>query len=122
MVGGLISLVWCLVVLIFALRRAIPGTSLFPEIDFASKLSTRGNLLSDSVGDILSTLSMANTYEISKALARTKFHLHINPASTELGQDRPVAVMECEDADVVRKLERVGTVEMYDSVIPNGKF
>jgi hypothetical protein len=64
---------------------------------------------------------MANTYEISKALGHSKFHLHVNPASAELGQSRPVAVMECETVEEVRKVDRVGTVERYDSVIPNGK-
>ena len=110
-----------MVVLIFALRRATPGTSLFPEIDFASKMS-RGNSSSHALGDILSTLSMANTYEISKALTHSKFHLQVNPADTELGQDRPVAVMECDAVEEARKVDRVGTVERYDSVIPNGKF
>jgi hypothetical protein len=122
MVGGLVSLVWCLIVLVFSLSRVTPGTSLFPEIDFASKVSRDANSPPHSLEDILASLSVANTCEIRKALAHSKFHVQMNPASLELGQGRPVAVMECEVVNEARMLDSVGEVETYESVILNGKF
>lgn len=96
MVGGLISLFWCLLVLGLSLVRMTPGTSLFPEIDFASKLSGNTMPSSQSLLDILSGLSMANTCEIKKALAHSKFHVQLTSANHELEQGKTVAVMQCE--------------------------
>jgi hypothetical protein len=96
MVGGVISLLWCLIVLALSLGRTIPETSLFPEIDFASKLS--GDLISssNSLQDILPTLSLANTCQIRRALAHSKFRVQLSSANPELGQAKTVAVIQCE--------------------------
>jgi hypothetical protein len=98
MVGGIISLLWCLTVLALSFAQTTPGTSLFPEIDFASKITAQDKPSSLNVlPAFLSGLSMAGTFEIRKALERVKFYVHMNvdsPIST--GQSMRRSVIEYE--------------------------
>ena len=117
MVGGLFSLLWCLIVLALSLVRRTPGSSLFPEIDFASKVSSsrEPKPASNSVRDILSTLSTANTFQINRELARSKFYVQMAPANPEYGQDKPIAAIECEIVDDVRISQRMTDVDSYET-------
>ena len=82
MIGGIISLLWCLIVLVLSFSQTTPGTSLFPEIDFASKVTSEDKTLAlafrSALPAFLSGLSMAGTFEIKKALERVKFYVHMN--------------------------------------------
>lgn len=91
MVGGFISLLWCLVALVLSMTRIAPKTSMFPEIDFASKVTrhqapdlvlSRNSGSSDALANVLSRLRNANSHEIRKGLAGSEFHVGV--AETEV--------------------------------------
>jgi hypothetical protein len=99
MVGGIISLIWCLTVLALSFSQTTPGMSLFPEIDFASKITADDKPLSalNVLPAFLAGLSMAGTTEIKKALERVKFFVHMNiggPGASGPGMRQ--SVIECE--------------------------
>ena len=94
-----------------SLVRTTPGASLFPEIDFASKISREANQLSYSLQNVLSTLSMANTFEIRRALANSKFHVYMNLPSPEIGRDKPITVIDCKIEDDGRAWDRISEGE-----------
>src|SRR5579859_2695290 len=75
MVGGLFSLIWCLVVLTICMRQRTPVTSLFGDIDFASKLLPEAQPFINSVPPLTSSLSMASTCKIRRELAPVRFHV-----------------------------------------------
>ena len=101
MVGGVFSLVWCLSVLALSLVRTTPGSSLFPEVDFASKLSTKMNPSPNSLQHVLSMLSTSNSHRISRKLADSSFYVRINPPNPETGDSKPVAFIERQNVDDV---------------------
>jgi len=87
MVGGLLSLLWCLILLSVSLGRTTPPTSLFPEIDFASKLgSEETNQEGHSLREVISSLNMAQTFEICRELAPMKVHLRMDSVGQDFGQ------------------------------------
>lgn len=90
MVGGIISLLWCLVVLALSFSQTTPGTSFFPEIDFASKVTSeeKPSALRSALPAFLSALSMAGTVEIKKALERVRFYVHMN---LSVGDSNPIS-------------------------------
>ena len=112
MVGGIISLAWCLSVLALSLIRTTPGSSLFPEIDFVSKLSSKTNPSRHSLQHVLSMLSTANSYEISRELAHSKFYVRINPPSPEMGNDKATSIIEWQNVNV----NEMGLSESSDEV------
>jgi hypothetical protein len=71
-----------------------PGTSLFPEVDFAAKVASASTSIY-SLPYLLSLLSNAGSYEIRKALAPARFYVHVvdpdseKRASVVLEQRRP---------------------------------
>jgi len=75
MVGGLFSFLWCGIVLVLSFTRITPGTSFFPEIDFASKLApgARPSLL--MFPSLPSGSSLSGSLEIKRALARSRLYL-----------------------------------------------
>jgi len=79
MVGALLSLLWCLIVLSVSLLRPVPPTSLFPEIDFASKIPREASLW-----NVLARLSMASSWSITRQLAAEKLYLARRPTGAEL--------------------------------------
>jgi len=113
MVGGLVSLMWCFTALVFSMARTTPRTSLFPEIDFASKVMRHGGHNSrcirlqsrHSFQNVLSRLNNSNTYEIWNALAPSK--LYIRVADSEVEESRPITMIwerngwrHCHETDV----------------------
>lgn len=101
MVGGLISVIWCFVALLLSMVIITPSTSLFPEIDFASKVARIPVDISsvyprpqssESLPDVLSRLSNANSYEIRKEFAPSRFYVQI--ATSDVEGDRPISTMD----------------------------
>lgn len=61
-----------------------PKLSMFPEMDFASKVA-------EQLGDELARLSNATSREIRKGLARCKFYIRVPEAAVDLEEGlRPV--------------------------------
>lgn len=85
-VGGLVSLIWCLTTLCFVLHIRIPKLSLFPEIDITSKVVTESNgqVVHDSSSSIaalsilLSPLSNAGSIAVRKGLRYLR--VYVRPA------------------------------------------
>jgi hypothetical protein len=70
-----------------------PGTSLFPEVDFAAKVASASTSIY-SLPYLLSLMSNAGSYEIRKALAPARFYVHVvdpteKKPSVALEQRRP---------------------------------
>ena len=86
MVGSLFSLLWCLIVLSLTLVRTTPPATYFPDVDLASKV--RGEQQSgsqpSSFSDVLSTLSLANSFKISKEISKTQFYVRMRQTSADL--------------------------------------
>ena len=112
-VGALLSLVWCITALMLTLFRTTPGSSLFPEIDFASKIPRETRILPYSFQNLLSTLSLANTLEISRALANSKLHVKMDFPSSETERKNPRAVFEAKMDDEDRTSNTMGESEPY---------
>jgi hypothetical protein len=106
MIGGLVSLVWCLFVLALSFTRATPGTSLFPEIDFASKVGNSSNPSHRSLQHVLSTLSTSSSHKICEELARSMFY--VRPSVKQ--EDQITANMEC---------QHVSNQEIIEEYIPH---
>jgi len=84
-IGGIISLLWCLVVLTVSLSRGqlVAGT-LFTEVDVASKLPQFGQLR-----DVLSSLSITNSWKICRELANQILQLEIiSPTKAEFSPEK----------------------------------
>jgi hypothetical protein len=64
------------------MRARIPGTSLYPDVDFASKVASASASVY-SLPYLLSLLSNAGSYEIRKALAPARFYVHVVDSITE---------------------------------------
>lgn len=92
MVGGFIALIWCFGTLCASWWIPTPEASLFPEIDFASKLppieklnimnleekpKAYSSVVERSIADF-STLSNAGTLEIKRRLARARFFIQFS--------------------------------------------
>lgn len=75
MIGGILSFLWCLIVIILTFTRVTPGTSFFPEIDVAAKFSQGANPELVARPPLSSDLSVGDSLEIRRAMARTKFYL-----------------------------------------------
>src|SRR5277367_478169 len=95
MVGGFLSILWCFAALCLSLSVQTPNSSLFPEIDIASKATDAPNsqhLLSPSSSPIytgsyplvqnansfsrlVSPLNNAGSIEIRKKLANARFYV-----------------------------------------------
>lgn len=86
MIGGLVSLLWCLIVLSVSLARRPLPPSFFPEIDFASKIVSESKFPShtSSLWHVLSNLRMANSFEITKELAKTKFYMRNHQIDSDI--------------------------------------
>ena len=100
-VGGLVSVLWCFVALVLSMVRITPTTSLFPEIDFASKVARSPGATSSvypqpgscgSLPNVLSRLSNANSYAIRKGLTPSKFYVRAETWDVE--GDRPISTMD----------------------------
>jgi hypothetical protein len=77
MVGGLVSLVWCIVVLAVCWAEGFPITSMFPEVDFASKVAGRTTPDdTQSLPALLSNLSHSDSNEIRKGLRSSRFYMY----------------------------------------------
>lgn len=85
MAGGLFSFLWCLIVLVLSFVRITPGTSFFSEIDFASKLAPDANPSLQAIPPLPSILSLSDSFEIKRALARSTFYLKWNAPTVEQG-------------------------------------
>ena len=85
MVGSLFSLVWCLIALNLSLVRITPTTSLFPEIDFASKLLPGAGPSLQSIPPLPSSLSASNTVRVRRDLAGSQFFVRWKPPTKEAG-------------------------------------
>ena len=97
MVGGFVSLAWCLTALIIVLFIATPNLSLFPEIDFAAKVvheTTRWvNRQSHySIAGLLSSLSNAGTKEIRNQMAFARFYTRISNDAVGAHERAPVVI------------------------------
>lgn len=82
--GSALSLVWCIVLLALCISFEIPNSSLFPEIDFASRCiesETPGH--SSSIGRLLFPLGNAISRDVQHQLEQTRFFVG---ARQELGE------------------------------------
>ena len=98
MVGGLLSLVWCLTALGLSMAIIVPKTSMYSEIDFASKLTgTEGYTVSrdsrSSLPNVVSLLSNSNSREIRKGLADSRFYVPVPHSEIEGEGNRPVTLI-----------------------------
>jgi hypothetical protein len=91
MVGGLFSFLWCCLVLVLSFTRITPGTSFFPEIDFASKLAPGARPELVMVPPLPSSLSLSGSFEIKRALARSKLYLRWNSTVEQQGTKENIA-------------------------------
>src|SRR5437667_5568 len=100
MVGGLISLMWCFIALAISMVKTTPRTSLFPEIDFASKVARNGGYLSPrytrpgsrySFQHMLSRLSNSDSYEIRRGLGSSKIYARL--ADPDIAGNKPFTLM-----------------------------
>ena len=87
MVGGLFSFLWCGIVLVLSFTRITPGTSFFPEIDFASKLEPGVTPSLMMIPSLHSGLSMSDSWEIKRALARSRLYLRWSSKVEQPEQD-----------------------------------
>jgi hypothetical protein len=98
MIGGLISLLWCIIALALSMAIIAPKTSMFPEIDFASKVTghemgRRDSVSWDALTNVLGRLSNAGSREIRKGLVGMKFYLRVAETVSENGGVRPVTLV-----------------------------
>jgi hypothetical protein len=103
MIGGLISLLWCLVALPFAMAAMSPKTSFYPEVDFASKVTApkdpeiypRNSIFRESITTVLASLSNATSREIRNGLAGSKLYVRVHePEDEEVeGDTRRVTII-----------------------------
>jgi len=103
MAAGIFTLVWCVTILLSSLLFArTPNISLFPEVDFASKVVVEGNScrIYDSsssaapVAKRLSPLSNATSTEIRNKLAAEVFLLRrANRWESDVRGNGPVAII-----------------------------
>jgi hypothetical protein len=75
-----------------------PKTSLFPEIDFASKVTGhqmggRDSVSWDTLTNVLSRLSNASSREIRKGLGGLKFYLRVTEPAVENDGTRPITLV-----------------------------
>jgi hypothetical protein len=81
--------------------RTTPKTSMFPEIDVASKVASKdpispaGSRGRRSFQNLLSRLSNSNSHEIRKGLATSSFFVRV--ADAEVEGTRPVTMMSEEN-------------------------
>jgi hypothetical protein len=108
------SLIWCIGVLALSMTRKSPRTSLFPEVDFASKVARTGVPVSprharsqsrDSFQNVLSGLSNADSREIRRGLAPSTFYVRI--AEPEFEGDRPVTMTSEENWQAPYRAARI---------------
>src|SRR5271154_3777190 len=80
MAGALLSLLWCLAILLYTLYSRTPNVSLFPEIGIASKVAAESNIdghrQPSPLAKLLSPLSNSVSSEIRKQLAGQMFVLY----------------------------------------------
>jgi len=70
------------------MRSNVPNTSLFPEIDFASKVSAESIAITDSASAYgrLSTLGNGGSGEALRRFRNTRFYTRDVSADSELGE------------------------------------
>jgi hypothetical protein len=102
MVGGLFSVLWCFVALVLSMVRKTPSTSMFPDIDFAAKVTQRRALSvyprpqpREGFTDVLAGLTNATSYEIRKRLAPSELYVHV--ATSDVEGDGPLRMMDDDD-------------------------
>jgi hypothetical protein len=101
MVGGLISVVWCLFLFSLALIRPTPQTSFFSEIDLLPKCAAGRFLSTDSFQGMLSRLHSSTTCQITRELAGSMFHVQATSPSCDHGGglSNPITFMEGKNVD-----------------------
>jgi hypothetical protein len=98
MVGGIVSTIWCFIALGLSIFRIAPTTSLFPEIDFASKIthgvSTPREPLPSPLPfhELLSKVSNASSSEIRDVLAPAEIYVRVAP-SVHVEGYRPIGTI-----------------------------
>jgi hypothetical protein len=75
MAGGLLSLIWCALVLVVCWKEGFPVTSLFPEVDFASKVAGAPKE-EGSLPVLLSDLSQQDSKQIRADLNDVTFYMY----------------------------------------------
>lgn len=76
MAGGIASIIWCLSLLAVCWAEGFPITSLFPEVDFASKVAGVPASGGQSLPSLLSQLSYSTTNQIRKVLGSAMFYMY----------------------------------------------
>lgn len=72
-----------MLVLVLSLVRITPGTSFFPEIDFASKLAPGASPTLLTVPSLASVLCRSDSFEIKRALGGSRFYLRWGSPTVE---------------------------------------
>src|SRR5205809_5986544 len=84
MLGSVFSLVWSIAVLAICMRVQIPNSSLYPEIDFASKcvnLRSEPTISASSASHLLYPLSNADSGQIRKRIGKTRFFVDVRESA-----------------------------------------
>jgi hypothetical protein len=110
MIGGILSLTWCIIALIVILQVATPNLSLYPEIDVAGKVIHENSRWINrqshySISGLLSSLSNAGTREIKKQMAFARFYTRV--FNNAVGRyEKPPVVIALQESDNLQQLTR----------------
>ena len=87
-VGASISFGWEIILLISCMRSNVPNTSLFPEIDFTSKVLAESIAITDSASAYgrLSTLGNGGSAEVLRRLRNTRLYTRDVSTNSQLGE------------------------------------
>jgi hypothetical protein len=94
MIGGFISLIYCVVIVCLGLFVKVPNNSLFPEIDFSSKVAVGDKFASSySYSSLVANMSNADSFEVTRRLESSRFYLRFsNDMRSEVEGNRPIVI------------------------------
>jgi hypothetical protein len=119
MVGGLISLGWCIIALVLILRVATPNLSLYPEIDVAGKVVHENSRWTNrqshySISGLLSSLSNAGTADIRKQMSFARFYTRVS--NTGVGRrEQPPVIIALQESEALQQLTRKSVLILEES-------
>jgi hypothetical protein len=94
LLGGVISLLWCLFGLVIIILRETPRTSMFSDVDLLTKVSGSEGLnhrapigAGESLQTSLVRLRDANSFQIRKRLAGTKIYVPVGETQVDIAVD-----------------------------------
>src|SRR5579871_6620548 len=104
MAGSLISIIWCYTIMVVCLFRSTPATSVFTEIDFASKVTFAPYMGFGrySIQELLSSLNESSSYQILRRLSGVRFRM---------GERRRISLeLDENELPLSRRASRIGEI------------